>query len=310
MGAKIKICGLRRSQDIDFVNEARPDFIGFVFAKSRRQVTADEAKRLKTRLDDGILAVGVFVNAPPEEIADIVQRGIIDIVQLHGQEDNAYIARLRALLAEQAADEASDGIFEGGTPEKMNEGSGIPVGEDIPGKVFEGEAGIAFSEGAPEKTAQGAPGAAFENGASAKASDNTAGALNLDTRTPIIQAFRVESTKDVLWAQKSDADFLLLDNGTGGTGQTFDWSMIRDAVRVEGDSSENAAADAVMFPEMCRPFFLAGGLGPNNIGEALRTVRPFAVDMSSGVETDGFKDREKILAAVRAVRHAQEEMYG
>lgn len=93
---KVKICGLRRLEDIAYVNELKPDFIGFVFAKSKRQVTAQQAAMLKAQLADGIKAVGVFVNAAQEEILQLAQQGVIDIIQLHGDEDAAYCASLKA----------------------------------------------------------------------------------------------------------------------------------------------------------------------------------------------------------------------
>ena len=85
-------------------------------------------------------------------------------------------------------------------------------------------------------------------------------------------------------AEKSPADLILLDNGAGGTGTVFDWSLLR---------------------HIKRPYFLAGGLGPHNLTEAIKTVHPWGVDMSSGVETDVAKDKEKILAAVAAVRRTE-----
>ncbi|MDR2484766.1 MAG: phosphoribosylanthranilate isomerase [Treponema sp.] len=94
---KIKICGLFRSEDTAFVNEAEPDYTGFVFAKSRRQVSAAEALRLREKLKDGIIPVGVFVNAPIEEIHALYRDGVIAAAQLHGGEDEAYIAALKAL---------------------------------------------------------------------------------------------------------------------------------------------------------------------------------------------------------------------
>ena len=92
---KIKICGLRRLEDIGYVNELKPDFIGFVFAKSKRQVTAKQAAALKAQLAADIKAVGVFVNAQQEEILQLAQQGVIDIIQLHGDEDAAYCASLK-----------------------------------------------------------------------------------------------------------------------------------------------------------------------------------------------------------------------
>jgi phosphoribosylanthranilate isomerase len=95
----IKICGLFREEDVDFANEAGPDFIGLVFAESRRRVSARKAGILRSRLRDGIVPVGVFVNAPPEEIAALYQGGIIGMAQLHGHEDAPYTRRLKALSA-------------------------------------------------------------------------------------------------------------------------------------------------------------------------------------------------------------------
>lgn len=96
----------------------------------------------------------------------------------------------------------------------------------------------------------------------------------------MIKAFSVKAAQDIELALKSPADYILLDQGGGGTGQTFDWSLI---------------------PEIKRPFFLAGGLGADNLEQAVDTIRPYAVDLSSSVETDGVKDRSKILEAVSLV---------
>lgn len=200
MNSRIKICGLSRPCDIDYVNATKPDYIGFVFAKSRRQVSARQAKLLKEKLDPEICAVGVFVNEQPEVIVRLVQDGVIDMVQLHGQEDEAYISELRKLLA------ASD--------------------------------------------------------------------------VAIIKAFSVKTPEDVEKACQSSADYILLDHGAGGTGHSFDWNLVKDVER---------------------PFFLAGGLGPDNIEQACR-VGAFSLDVSSGVETDGLKDQEKINFCVRKTK--------
>ena len=200
---KIKLCGLSRPRDIEVANALKPDYIGFVFAqKSKRYVSPERAAELKALLNPGIQAVGVFVNAEPEFIAELLAQGVVDIAQLHGQEDGAYVAQLRAL-----------------------------------------------------------------------------------TDRPLIQAFRIGSEADMRRALKSPADFILLDSGSGGTGTTFDWRLIR-------------ASD--------RPWFLAGGLGPENAIEAVRSLSPYAVDVSSGIETDGVKDPEKMRAFVEAVRNRQQ----
>ena len=98
---------------------------------------------------------------------------------------------------------------------------------------------------------------------------------------PLIQAFSIRTKEDVLRAVKSSADLILLDQGSGGSGRTFDWSL----------------TDAVD-----RPFFLAGGLGSGNLAQAIRAVKPWAVDLSSALETDGYKDPKKMREAVQIVR--------
>ena len=95
--AKVKICGMMRPEDIEAANVYKPDFIGFVMAESRRRVSTEEAAELKKLLSPEIKAVGVFVNEEPEIAADIYNRGIIDIVQLHGDEDDEYTARLKSI---------------------------------------------------------------------------------------------------------------------------------------------------------------------------------------------------------------------
>lgn len=193
---RIKICGMRRKEDIEAAGACRPDYIGFILSPGyRRSVTPQEAERLADMLAPGILKVGVFVNETIEGV--IAAAGFLDQIQLHGTEDNTYIKELRA------------------------------------------------------KTAK-----------------------------PVIQAFRIRCADDLKRAMESEADYLLLDNGTG-TGEAFDWSLIR---------------------EMDRPWILAGGLGPDNVEEAVRRFRPYAVDLSSGAETGGWKDPVKMAKCVEAVR--------
>ncbi len=111
-------------------------------------------------------------------------------------------------------------------------------------------------------------------------------ALRKLTDRPLIKAFRIDSTADLDRARRSTADHVLLDNGAGGTGMAFDWSVLKD---------------------FDMPFFLAGGLGPDNVARAIKDVHPFAVDVSSGIETDGVKDYKKMTAFVSAVRKAHQE---
>ena len=93
---KIKLCGLTRLEDIQAANRLRPDYVGFVFApKSRRYVTTTQAKALKEVLDEGIQAVGVFVDAPMDQVARLLHEGVIDVAQLHGHEEDGYIHMLR-----------------------------------------------------------------------------------------------------------------------------------------------------------------------------------------------------------------------
>ena len=201
--AKIKLCGLSRLCDIKAANELMPEYIGFVFAeKSRRYVSPEQAAKLKEQLSKDIKSVGVFVNAKPEFIVDLLGSGTIDIVQLHDGESEEYINRLRQF-----------------------------------------------------------------------------------TDKPIIKAFSVNGERDIEEANASGADYVLLDSGKGGTGTIFDWDLIR---------------------KMNRPYFLAGGLTVSNVGNAVEKLRPYAVDVSSGIETDGYKDRSKMEMFVKEVRIIQQ----
>ena len=198
--AKIKICGLSRTCDIECVNRWLPDFCGFVFAeKSRRYVSREQAAGLKAMLSPAIKAVGVFVNASPEVTADYAEAGIMDLIQLHGQEDEAYLRRLRTL-----------------------------------------------------------------------------------TGCPVIQAVSVRGPEDIRRAERSSADYVLLDHGAGGTGKAFDWQLLSG---------------------LKRPCFLAGGLTPDNVEQAVRDYSPYALDISSGVETNGWKDPDKIEECIRRIRN-------
>lgn len=194
--SKIKICGLRREQDIDYVNELKPDFIGFILtAGFRRSITRETAKALKERLSKDITAVGVFVNESAEAINSFVAEGIIDIAQLHGDESAELCKMINAPVIKFL--KCDDGV-----EEKISE---------------------------------------YENA----------------------------------------AHYFLFDSGTG-TGNTFDWSKI---------------------PKTNKPFFLAGGLGAENLKKAIEEINPFAVDLSSSVETDGVKDFEKIKKVTEIVRN-------
>ena len=195
---KIKMCGLSRIEDIEAANAIKPDYIGFVFAEiSKRRVSALEASKLKSKLAPDIKAVGVFLDDKLDFVASMLNLGIVDVVQLHGSEDEEYIERVRQI-----------------------------------------------------------------------------------TNKPIIKAFIIRSKEDVERAERSTADYILLDGGKG-EGKAFDWSLLKD---------------------IKRPYFLAGGLNPDNASDAVKALKPYAVDVSTGIETDGVKDREKMTAFANTVR--------
>ena len=197
---KIKICGLTRPEDIEAVNQLLPDYIGFVFwKKSRRNIEPQKAKELKGMLDSRMKAVGVFLDAEIELVINLLKEGVIDIAQLHGSEDEAYIKRVKS-----------------------------------------------------------------------------------ETGREVIKAFNVNKLPSLMIAEESPADYIMLDSGTG-SGKAFDHRILS---------------------EVRRPFFLAGGLSPDNVKEIISKVHPYAVDVSSGVETDGLKDPEKMKTFVEATRDA------
>lgn len=193
---KIKFCGVFREKDIEYVNELNPDYIGFVFAKSKRQVSIKQAIKLKSKLNTNIKAVGVFVNEDIEKVLEIIDKNIIDIVQLHGNESEEYIKTIKERSTKE-----------------------------------------------------------------------------------VIKAIKVNCFEDIEVWKESCADYLLLDNGQG-TGKTFNWNNIKN---------------------LNRPFFLAGGLNLENINEAILKVKPMAIDISSGIETNGVKDFEKMKEVIKIV---------
>ena len=201
---KVKICGLRRPEHIEAANVAKPDYVGFIFVpETKRYVAPDLAASFRRDLAADIQTVGVFVNAPIEEIVAICQAGTIDLVQLHGEEDQAYIAHLKGQVDQHII-------------------KSVAVGDE-------------------------------------------------------------------LVVDPNQADYLLFDSlspSRGGSGKVFDWQMV------------SAYQD--------KPFLLAGGLGVDNIEEALKVVQPYAVDASSSLETDGVKDPVKMqefVAKIREVTH-------
>lgn len=199
---KIKICGLKRLEDINYVNELLPEYIGFVFAKSKRQIDIKSAWNLKNKLSHIIKPVGVFVNEDKNFIKKLSDEKIIELVQLHGDEDKDYIISLKKMI-----------------------------------------------------------------------------------EIPIIKAIRVRNEQDIISAQKLPCDYLLLDtfveNEAGGSGRAFNHEII---------------------PPLIKPFFLAGGLNPQNVNTAIDIASPYAVDVSSGVEETGVKSMLLIKEFIDNIR--------
>lgn len=200
---KIKLCGMMQPKDVIAAMDLKADYVGFILSDGfKRTVSLGTFCELESYVQDGrmrgqsVQKVGVFVNEPIENIMKYYEE-MLDVIQLHGQEDDEYIKALRQ-----------------------------------------------------------------------------------QTSKPIIKAFKITSALDVQKAKESLADYVLLDSGTG-TGKTFDHSLIG---------------------EIDRPYFLAGGLTPDNVGEAIAALKPFAVDASSSLETDGKKDPDKMRAFVEAIK--------
>lgn len=201
---KVKICGIRREKDVEFINKYKPDYVGFVFAKSKRQVDANTARELGKKIDRGIKKVGVFVNEDVEIVKKIAVCASLDIIQLHGDEDEAYIKKL-------------DGFT-------------------------------------------------------------------------IWKAVNINSEADVSKFKNYSAAGFLVDSSDGsnrgGTGKTFNWNFLK-----------------TMKNQISKPIIAAGGLNIDNVEKCIKMLSPFGVDVSSGVETDGFKDEEKIKKFITRVRN-------
>lgn len=202
---KVKICGIKTLQDVEIINRQKTDFTGFVFYPlSKRYVSLITARSLKAKLNKKIKSIGVFVNAPPEEIAAAAELGIINMVQLHGDETNAYIAELRKICT-----------------------------------------------------------------------------------LPVIKAVRVREEADIKKAAFYNCEYFLFDTYStasyGGTGRQFDTQLLK----------------GVKINKSC---FLAGGLNAGNVRSALKGLKPYAVDVSGGVETGGSKDEIKIKNFIKQVK--------
>jgi phosphoribosylanthranilate isomerase len=202
----IKICGLFREADIDFANEAGPDFAGFVFAESRRQVSPAQAARLRSRLRDGIVPVGVFVNAPAEEIAACYRDGLIGIAQLHGDEDAAYIRRLKTLSAAggQAPVPVIKALRIGGAETPAGDDHALCAAADSLRRVHTQEPACG------EPSVRGEP---------------WGGTKGLDPKSNILREQHTPSACLPREAGSWVVDYLLLDSGAG-SGKPFDWDLL------------------------------------------------------------------------------------
>lgn len=201
---RIKICGIRRIQDVQAVNYLQPEYAGFVFAPSKRQVSLPAAQDLSSRLHPSICPVGVYVNAEKREIMEAVETGVIRAVQLHGTESQKQVRELKSCLPEG---------------------------------------------------------------------------------TLIIKAIRMDDAHALEEWLDSEADYLLLDAKNAGGGETFNHELI-------------AAAGTIS-----KPWFLAGGMNADNAPPAIRRFAPYGIDVSSGVETAGYKDIRKMETLIRRVRY-------
>lgn len=199
---KVKFCGMKTREDIAIVNRYTPDYVGFIFAESKRQVSMQTANDLAKNLDEKIKKVGVFVNTSLTQIEEIAQKVSLDIIQLHGDEDNEFIKALKNKL-------------------------------DL----------------------------------------------------PIWQAIKVKDIVDIERAKQSIADMILFDayvkDSAGGTGKSFNWDLLKD---------------------FTGEFILAGGINKQNIIRAIRTTKPYIVDISSGIEKDNHKDENEVKTISELLR--------
>ena len=245
---KIKFCGLFREYDIDYANALMPDFVGFVFVEnSRRFVDFALARGLKARLDSRIKVVGVFVDSPVERICEALSEGIINIVQLHGSEDNAYISALRESLQKDC-------------------GTITPI-------------------------------------------------------MPIIKAIKMHNLHSLSEALESNADFVLLDSANAGSGVAFDWNLLgqklQDSRDFQGAKPNNTDSQHLDLRDLdsqdshdfahdfATRFFLAGGINADNLAKAM-ALNPYAIDISSGIESGGVKDFAKMQQIIESIRTSGE----
>ena len=225
---RIKICGLKRMEDVLAVNKYKPEYIGFVFAHTKRFVSDELAAELKSALDGSIRAVGVFVNEPIAHVVKLVSEGTIDVIQLHGQEDLNYVNQLKKEL--------------------KKEGKAFPI------PIIKAVRIDVSLEVTKEKEGE----------------------------------IRKENQRLIDEAKALGVDYLLFDAKVGGipggSGKQFD---------IAGLPPDEAIG---------MPYFLAGGIGLHNVKQLLALRKPYGIDVSSAVETDGCKDKEKIRELIETVR--------
>ncbi len=198
--ARVMICGIKSPEDVEIVNELKPEYISFTFFKNHDYIPYEKAKKLRQMLDRDIRVVGVFVNENTKIVASAANDDIFDIIEFHGNEGSGEIERIKAF-----------------------------------------------------------------------------------TDKPIIQGFRVKSSQDVSDAVDSPADSILYYSDKGN-GVPLDWRMMKG---------------------ITRPYFLAGGLTADNLEKAIKICHPFAVSVTTGVETNGVKDRDKMDAFIRIARRTK-----
>lgn len=190
---KVKICGLSTVEAVETAVLAGADYIGFVFAESKRQVSLEQAQELAKRVTGKTKIVGVFVSPSLEDLEEAIGQVPLDMVQIHGTFDEVLIPLISV---------------------------------------------------------------------------------------PVIRAIQLSDQEAQV---SSQADYLLFDAPVAGSGQTFDWDLLKDQ-KIQQD------------------FFIAGGLTVDNVHQARETFQPYALDVSSGVETDGRKDIEKIKAFIEGAK--------
>jgi len=253
----VKICGLRRPEDIEYANRVQPDFAGFILAEgSHRTVTPE-------RLEE--LVAGKRDRRPQSGAGEGTRSDVMSGEQSDAAKDlNAkkFCSGIRPAVGEDVGENRQGrilspqirtvAVFRNQNISWVSEVSKSPFIDMI--QLHGSETGIDIHR------------------------------LKEETGKPVIKAFRIDTAEDVRRAVESPADYILLDHGAGGTGESFDWSYLTD---------------------IDRPYFLAGGLGPENVREAIRRVRPWGVDVSSGVETGKVKDPEKMMKFVKEVRSAE-----